>query len=163
ETLRSGRFAARVRALPILQAMPDEEPMLHGLIVGQIDASRRLVLQAEVLRVGGASDLVLRRLRERVDENAHTALLLLAATLDDRRAAGGGGLLRPTPAGRGRAVLLEAWEAVLPAGEAARVLPLLDRERPRATADWVAGVLESQPTTFDQVVREIVADADQLT
>src|SRR4029077_12711524 len=85
ETLRSGRLAARVRALPILRSMLDEEPTLQRRIDGQIDASLRLVLQGEVLRVGGASDLVLRRLRERVDENAHTALLLLAATLDDER------------------------------------------------------------------------------
>ena len=163
ETLRSGRLAARVRALPILRAMSEEEPALQRLIDGQVDASLRLVLQAEVLRAGGASDLVLRRLRERVDENAHTALLLLAATLDDERIDRASELLRSTPGGRERAVLLEALEAVLPAEEAARVLPLLDRERPGAIAALVADGLGSQPTTFDEVARAVVADGDQLT
>jgi len=159
ETLRSGRLAARARALPILRAMPDEELDLQGLIDAQVDASLRLVLQAEVLRAGGVSELVLRRLRERVDENAHTALLLLAAALDDERIGRASELLRTTVSGRERAVLLEALEAVLPGEEAARVLPLLDRERPRA---FTARVLGSLPT-FDEVAREVVTDGDHLT
>jgi hypothetical protein len=163
ETLRSGRLAARARALPILRAIPYEELALQRLIDRQVDASLRLVLQAEVLRAGGASDLVLRRLRERVDENAHTALLLLAAALDDDRIGRVSELLRTTASGRERAVLLEALEAVLPAEEAARVLPLLDHERPRAVAARAARVLGSRPAAFDEVAREVVADGDHLT
>ncbi|TMA69226.1 MAG: cyclic nucleotide-binding domain-containing protein [Deltaproteobacteria bacterium] len=163
ETLRSGRLAARARALPILRAMPEEELSLQRLIDRQVDASLRLVLQAEVLRTGGAADLVLRRLRERVDENAHTALLLLAAALDDERITRASELLRTTASGRERAVLLEALEAILPTEEAARVLPLLDRERPRAIAARAVRVLGSQPATFDEVAREVVADEDHLT
>ena len=60
--------------------------------------------------------------------------LLLAATLDDERIGRASALLRSTSSGRERAVLLEALEAVLPAEEAGRVLPLLDRERPRQLA-----------------------------
>ena len=163
ETLRSGRLAARARALATLRAMPEEELALPGLIDRHVDAGVRLVLQAEVLRAGGASDLVLRRLRERADQNVHAALLLLAATLDDERIGRASALLRTTTRGRERAVLLEALETVLPAEEAARFLPLLDRERPRVIAARAARVLGGQTATFDDVARQVVADGDPLT
>jgi hypothetical protein len=163
ETLRSGRLTARARALHILRAMPEEELALQGLIDRQVDAGLRLVLQAEVLRAGGASDLVLRRLRERADESVHTALLLLATTLDDERIGRASELLRTTARGRERAVLLEALETVLPAEEAARFLPLLDRERPSMIAARAARVLGSHTASFDEVARDVVADGDPLT
>jgi AAA family ATP:ADP antiporter len=157
ETLRTGRLAARARALHVLRAMPEDEVALQELIDDQVDAGLRLVLQTEILRAGGASDLVLRRLRERADDNVHAALLLLATALDDERIGRASQLLRTTASPRERAVLLEALEAVLPAEEAARAVPLLDRERPRAIVAGAARVLSSRPATFDEVAREVAA------
>jgi hypothetical protein len=162
-TLRSGRLAARARALPILRAMPDEEAGLQDLVDREVETSLRLLVQAQALSAGGVSNLVLRRLRERIDESAHTALLLLAAALDDERIGRTSELLRHAGGGRDRAVVLEALEAVLPADEALRLLPLLDHERPRAIAARVARTLGSRPPSFDEAVAAVLADGDRLT
>ncbi|HXJ36942.1 MAG TPA: cyclic nucleotide-binding domain-containing protein [Candidatus Eisenbacteria bacterium] len=163
ETLRFGRLAARARALPILREMPEEEQALQGLVDREVEASLRLLVQGEALRAGGAADIVLRRLRERVDENAHTALLLLAAALDDERIGRASELLRSTTSSRERAVLLEALEAVLPAEDAERLLPLLERESPHAIAARAGRLLGSAPPSFDDAARALATDGDALT
>src|SRR5262249_48602710 len=123
----------------------------------EVEASSRLLVHAEALRAGGASELVLRRLRERVEGSAHTALLLLAAVLDDERVGRVSDLLRSVGSARDRAVLLEALEAALPPEECARLLPLLDHESPAARG------LGNRLPSFDETVAAVMADGDRLT
>jgi CRP/FNR family transcriptional regulator, cyclic AMP receptor protein len=163
ETLRSGRLAARARALPVLRALPDGERLLEELVDHEVATSLRLVVMTEALRGGGADAVVLRRLRERIEESAHTALLLIAAVLQDERIGRVSDLLRSAGEGRDRAALLEALESALPDEDAAQLLPLLDRERPRAIAARAARTLGGRPPSFDEAVTALVTDGDRLT
>jgi len=162
-TLRSGPMTARARALSILRALEDEGPLLEELIDREVDASLHLLVQADVLRAGGVSDVVLRHLRERVEGSGHMALLLLAAVLNDERVGRVSDLLRSARDGRARAVLLEALEAALPPEEGARLLPLLDHESPRAIAVRAARRLGRRPPSFEEAVAAVVKNDGRLT
>ena len=85
-------------------------------------------------------------------EGAITALLLLATTMEDDRVRRAGELLRGERSGRERAVLLEALEAVLPADDAERLLPLLEGDSSRMAAR-AARLLGSPLPTFEEAAR----------
>ena len=102
-------------------------PRCTTLIDREIARIQRLVLHATGSPRGRRPELVLQRLRERIDEGAHGTLLLLAALRDDDRLAALGAAAGALPrTGAPRAVLLEALEALLPPADRARLLPLLD-------------------------------------
>ena len=158
DTLHRGKRAARQAVLPILRDLHVDAATLRALIEREVEGIQRTRVQLYGLRRGHLAEIVLQRLSERVDEGAHTALLLLATLRNDDRLAVLGRLLARSPQGRGRAVLLEAIEALLPLGERLRLIPLLDDADPRA-----ARSLGRPLPSFDEAVRDALADPDPLT
>ncbi len=132
EALRSGKRATRDAVLPVLADLPLDVAALREVLDRELEAAARARTQLHALGAGRVSALVLQRLGERVDEGVHTALLLLATLRHEERIAVLGRLLARCAPGRGRAVLVEALEALLPPEESARVLPLLEERAPRA-------------------------------
>jgi hypothetical protein len=137
--------------------MPVDKVSLRTLIEREIDSIRRNLAQLYGLRTGPVSDLVLQRLDERVEESVHTTLLLLATLHHEERLAALGRLLARSPSGPGRAVLLEALEALLPPGEKARLLPLIEGSGSAAAA------LGREPPSFEEALRAALTDHDALT
>jgi AAA family ATP:ADP antiporter len=162
-TLRFGRFRAREAVLPILVGLPVESERLTELVDREIDVIRRLIVQAEALRVGDVSDAVLQRLHERIDESSHTAVLLIAAVRDDERLARVGRLLGRTHSVRDRALVLEALEALLPPEDRTRLLPLLEDGSSAALARTAAEALGRPMPSFDEAVAEVLAGSDGLS
>jgi hypothetical protein len=162
DTLHNGRRAARQTVLAILRDLQVAAPTLRVLIDREIAAMQRIRLQLYGLSGGDVSDLVIQRLRERVDERAHTALLLLAALLDEDRLAVLGRLLSRSPHGRHRAVLLEAIEALLPPEDRGRFMPLLDDLDLRAGHAAAHGLGRPLPS-FEEGLRDAIAESDPLT
>ncbi|MGH7790300.1 MAG: cyclic nucleotide-binding domain-containing protein, partial [Candidatus Binatia bacterium] len=159
--LHRGARATRDAVLPILRDLHLAPATVRGLIDREIGHMQRTVLLLHGL-ASGASELVLQRLRERLGEHLHSVLILLATQRDAERFVVLGRLLARTPQGRGRAVLLEALEALLPPDERGRIMPLLDDGTARA-ARVAAEALRRPLLSFEQAVREAMADADPLT
>lgn len=162
-TLRFGRFRAREAVLPILVGLPIDPERLQGFVDREIELTRRLIVQAEVLRAGEVAEPVLQRLYERIDESSHTAVLLIAAARDDERLARVGRLLGRTHSTRDRALVLEALEALLPPAERDRLLPLLEEGNATALARTAAEALGRPWPTFDETVAEVLASSDGLS
>jgi hypothetical protein len=161
--LRFGRFRLRQAVLAILGGLPIEPATLDDLADRELDRIRQLLLLAEALRRGGIHEVVLQRLRERVDESAHTTIMLLAARHDDDRLGHAGRLLAHAHSARDRTLILEALEALLPPAERDRLLPLLEEASPRALAKTAAEALDRPLPSFDEAVRETLATQDALT
>jgi CRP-like cAMP-binding protein len=136
---------------------------LDTLVERELGSMRRLILQAESLRLGHVADIVLQRLRERLDESSHTAVLLMAALLDDERLARIGRLLGRTHTVRDRALVLEALEALLPPAERTRLLPLLEEGSSTALARVASEALGRPVPSFDEAVAEVLASSDGLS
>jgi AAA family ATP:ADP antiporter len=132
DTLHRGKRPARLAVLPILRDLHVDAATLRFLIDREIEHIQRTRLLLYGLARGRVSGLVVQRLRERVDEDAHGALLLLATLHNEERLAVLGRLLARSPHGRGRAVLLEALDALLPPDPRIRLMPLLDDVDSRA-------------------------------
>jgi ATP/ADP translocase len=162
DTLHSGRRAARQTVLSILRDLQVAAPTLRSHINRETAAMQRTRLQLYALTGSGLSDLALQRLRERIDERAHAALLLLAALLDEDRLAVLGRLLARSPRGRNRAVLVEAIEALLPPDERERLIPLLDDLDARTARDAAQALGRPLPT-FAEGWHDALAEADALT
>jgi len=162
-TLRFGRFRARQAVLAVLGELPIDPAVLHGLVERELDRIRQILLLHEALRRGGAADVALQRLRERVDEGTYTAVLLLAAIHDDERLAKAGRLLLRVHTRRDRALVLEALEALLPPADRGRLLPLLEDTGFAALARTAGAALERPLPSFDQAVTEAMASNDALT
>jgi hypothetical protein len=135
---------------------------LERLVDREIEIIRRLILQREALRLGGAADVVLQRIAERIDEASHTTILLLAAIRDDPRLARVGRLVGRMHSDRDRALVLEALEALLPPDERQRLAPLLDDGSP-GTAHALAESMGATVPAFEEAVAEILASGDTLT
>ncbi|MFN2377833.1 MAG: hypothetical protein ABR538_14960, partial [Candidatus Binatia bacterium] len=110
----------------LLRDLQADPATLEAVIDREIQASRELLMVLGVLDEAGMSRLLLQRIRERVDESMQTALELLASVLREDRIARVSRTLGRGWNLRDRAVLLEALEALLPASESARILPLLE-------------------------------------
>jgi len=162
DALHRGKRAVRQAALPILRDLHVDAATLRALIEREIEAIQRIHWQLFGLRHGPLADIVLQRLRERIDEGVQTLLLLLATLRNEERFAVLGRLLARSPRDRGRAVLVEALDALLPLDERRRLLPLLDHADPRA-ARAAARALGRPLPAFDDAVREALADPDRLT
>ena len=107
--------------------------------------------------------IVVQRLEERIVEGLHTTLLLLATLLHEHRIAALSHLLTRSQDGRARALLLEALEALLPPVESARLMPLLEADNSSALAAAAARALGRKLPSFDEAIRETLADHDRLT
>ena len=153
--LRTGPRATRAAALARLREIPVDAATLRSLIEREVEAIRLDLVHLHGLGTGPVSDLVLQRLRERVDESAHTTLLLLAALHHEDRIANLGHLLVRSGGGRARAVLLEALESLLPPAERARLMPLLDDTASAAVT--AAAALGRDLPSFDDALRETLA------
>jgi len=162
DALHRGKRATRSAVLPILRDLHVDAATLRALIDREVAGIQRTRLLRYGLRSGSVSDVLLQRLGERVDEGAHTALMLLAALRNEDRFAVLGRLLARSPRGRGRAVLLEALEALLPPGERARLMPLLDDDDSRAARAAAEALRRSLPA-FEEAAREALAEQDALT
>ncbi len=162
-TLRFGRFRARQAVLAILVGLPIDPERLTALVEREVDTMCRLILQAESLRLGDAEAVVLQRLRERLDESSHTAVLLIAAVHDDERLARIARLLGRTHSVRDRALVLEALEALLPPAERVRLLPLLEDASPAALARAATEASGRPVPPFDDAVAEVLASSDGLS
>ena len=162
DTLHRGKRAARQAVLPILRDLHVDSSTLRMLIDAEIAAIQRTRLLLHGLARGDVSSLVVQRMRERVDENAHSALLLLAALEHEDRLAVLGRLLARSPRGRSRDVLLEAVEALLPPDPRLRLMPLLDDVDGRA-AVAAAEALDRTLLSYDEALREAMAESDALT
>jgi hypothetical protein len=114
DALHRGKRAVRQAALPILRDLHVDAAILRALIEREVEGIQRTHLQLFGLRHGHLADIVLQRLRERIDEGAHTLLLLLATLRNEERFAVLGRLLARSPHARGRAVMVEALDALLP-------------------------------------------------
>ena len=93
----------------------------------------------------------------------HTVLFLLATIRHEDRIASLAHLLARSPDGRGRALLLEGLEALLPPEEGKRLLPLLEHDAAETCAEESARILGRELPSFDVAVRETLADRDLLT
>ncbi|MCC6763147.1 MAG: cyclic nucleotide-binding domain-containing protein [Deltaproteobacteria bacterium] len=162
-TLRFGRFRAREAVLPILVGLPVDPARLQTLVDREVDVIRRLILQIEALRLNANAGAALQRLRERLDESSHTAVVLIAAARDDERLARVGRLLGRTHSTRDRALVLEALEALLPPKERERLLPLLEDGSPGMLARRAAEALGRPLPTFEEAVAEVLASSDGLS
>jgi CRP-like cAMP-binding protein len=163
EVLRTGRLIARSRALVVLRDMPEAPGNLGALVAREVDHGLRLQIVAGALNAGGTADVVLQRLRERIDTSALAALLLLDVLLDDERIGRVCELLGRTVSRRDRGVLLEALEAVLPPEESARILPLIEGGHVATSAALASRILRTPPLTFEAAVRQVLTDGDPLT
>jgi hypothetical protein len=163
DALEHGKRAVRDATLPILRDMPVSAATLHALIEREVGQMQHVLLKMHGLRKGPARDAVLQRLRERIAEGLHTTLLLLATVLHEDRIAALGRILVQSRDGRRRAVLLEALEALLPPAESAWLIPLLERADPSTLAPAAARALGRPLPSFDEAVRDTLADHDQLT
>jgi ATP/ADP translocase len=161
DALHFGKRAVRDAVLPILRDIHVDDARLRTLIDCEVDTIRRLLIRLHGLSAGPVSELVLQRIRERVDESVLATLHLLATLLHEERLATVGRQLMRFRSGRGRAVLIEALEALLPPAESARLMPLLDEGRGRAAS--AANALGRGLPSFDEALRETVADHDRLT
>jgi CRP-like cAMP-binding protein len=160
DTLHRGKRAARQAVLPILRDLHLDSTTLRALIEREIEGLQRTRLLSYGLRRGHVSEIVLQRLSERVDEGAQIILLLLATLRNEARFAVVGRLLVRSPHGRGRAVLLEALEALLPLDERLQLIPLLDDQ---ADPHAAARALDRPLPSFEDAVREALADSDAIT
>jgi len=163
DALHFGKRAIRDAVLPLLREMPVDTATLRGLIDRQIDAIRRTLLQRHGLSVGQVSDLALQRLVERADENVHATLLLMATLLHDERIAVVARLLARSRSGRARAVLVEALEVLLPPQERERIMPLLEDREFLVPAAAAAEALGRKLPSFEEALRDSLAEPDQLT
>jgi hypothetical protein len=158
-----GRRAVREAVLPILHDMPCDAAVLRARIGSEINGIQRLVLQLSGLRAGDVSQLVLQRIEERIAEGLHTTLLMLAMQQHNDQIAALGHLLYHSRDGRGRAVVIEALEALLRPAENARLLALLEGGSVSGAAVAAAEALGRPLPSFDDAVRETLTDTDALT
>ncbi|MFN8546004.1 MAG: cyclic nucleotide-binding domain-containing protein [Candidatus Binatia bacterium] len=156
--LHFGRRAIRAAALPLLREMPVDRRTLRTLVDAELDGVRRLARLRHGLAAGGAADLVLQRLGERLDESLHGLLVLLAILHHEDRFAVLARLL--TRSQSTRAVLFEALETLLPPADRARLLPLLEES---AASPAAAQALGRPLPSFDEALRDALVDRDPLT
>jgi hypothetical protein len=159
--LRHGGRRAREIVPSLLRDMQADPAVLRGVIDREIAASRERLILIAVLEAADQSRLVLQRLRERVDESMHTVLELLSAIIDDERIARVCRSLGRSWNVRDRAVLLEALEALLPAEESARILPLLEDHGTQRLA--VAASDGSAWPTIEESIARLLQSSDFLT
>lgn len=149
----------REALLPVLRDIPVDSGTLQALIDSELEGIRHVLELERGLAGATTSGLVRQRLSERIDEGTRATLSLFAALFHDDRIAELGPLLERVNAGRERAVLLEALEALLPAGQASNLLGLLD------AGAGVPATTENgdSEAARDRALRSALADDDSLT
>jgi len=161
--LRHGGRRGRAVLPAMLRDIRVDHSVLRAVIDREIDRSRELLVVLGVLDASAVSRLLLQRLREQVDESLRVVLELLAAVLDDDRIASVCRSLGPAWNVRDRAVLLEALEALLPAAEGARILPLLEDQSAQRLALIAARALNRPWPTLEEAISRALASHDGLT
>jgi hypothetical protein len=159
--LRHGGRRAREIVPGLLRDMQADPSVLRGVIDRELDASRERIVLIAVLEASEQSKLLLQRLRERMDESMHCVLELLSTLLEDDRIAGVCRSLGRSWNVRDRAVLLEALEALLPAEESARILPLLEDHGSQRLA--AAAADERHWPTLEEAIARLLQSSDFLT
>lgn len=161
--LHRGGRRARELAPALLLELQADPAVLRGLVDREIGSARELLVSLAALEAADVSRLVLQHLRERADDCLHCALELLAALAGDERIAE---VCRTLGRGwnqRDRAVLLEALEALLPAEEGERILPLLEEQGAQRLAAATAHGLGHSFPTAEQALAQALASQDPLT
>jgi hypothetical protein len=159
--LRHGGRRAREVVPGLLRDMHAEPEVLRAVIDREIEASRERMVLIGVLDASAQSRLVIQRLRERVDESMHCVLELVAALLGDERISGVCRSLGRSWNVRDRGVLLEALEALLPAVESARILPLLEEHSAQRLA--VEAADGQKWPTLEEALARLLQSSDALT
>lgn len=160
--LRHGGRRAREAAAGILRELRADPAALQPLIDRETARSQELVILLGAFEAQQASRLVLQCLRERIDESVHAVLELLSAVLDDPRIAN---VCRSLGRGwnvRDRAVLLEALDALLPAAERMRILPLLEDHSAQRLGAASAQALGRRWPTLEEAIAQAVSLRDPL-
>jgi CRP/FNR family cyclic AMP-dependent transcriptional regulator len=160
--MRHGGRRAREIVPGLLRDMQADPAVLRGVIDREIESSRERLVLIAVLEASNQSRLVLQRLRERVDESMQCVLELHSAMLDEERIARVCRSLGRSWNVRDRAVLLEALEALLPAEEGARILPLLEDHGAQRLAAAVTAD-ESKWPTLEEGIARLLQSSDFLT
>lgn len=162
-----GKRSTRNAILSLVRELEVDNETLRDLYRRELDWIRRTVVLLHA--VSGrdarrrAPQIVLQRLRERMDEGLHTALLFLTAIYDEDRIAELDALLRRSEGPRQDAILLEALESFLAPEDKAQLLPLFDTRSLEVRAAIAASGLRTPLPTFEEARRALLEDPDDLT
>ena len=124
--VESGSPGRREAVVSVLRELELDAAELETLYARQLEAARTAALLRAALEAEDASGLVLRRLEERMDESIETLLAFVAVLEDDDRVGELERRLRRAPDERGRDIVVEALEAVLPSAVRPDIVPLLE-------------------------------------
>ncbi len=158
-----GPRRTRDAILGIVRELPVAREDLVNLCREEVRASLELALRCDALERADVSQLLLRRLEERIDEGVHTALLFLTAIHDEDRLLELDHLLRTTAGERERAILLEALEALLEPEERRALVPLIERRSHHSRARAAAEILGTRVPTVEEAKAILRDDPDELT
>jgi hypothetical protein len=161
--LSFGRRSRHEGLFRLLRDLEVEEKTLRTLFERELDAVRRALVQRGALGREHGSPILLQRLDERVEEGVQTALSILGALRSDDALAELSRALRRAHDVRGRAILLEALEALLEPGERAALLPLVDERPLEERAGEAARRLGAAIPPPDVAIQSLLDDADELT
>lgn len=160
--LSYGKRSKREGILEVMRELDLHPESLRALYESELDAVERDMARLVALENRSAFSLLRRRLRERVAEELHTALLFLAAIRGEDRIAELGERLQAV-AGRRRqhAIVLEALESLLAAADKRRLMQLLEDPDVEATA--LSLTRRGAVPSLNEAVQELLDDSDQLT
>lgn len=160
--LAFGKRSKRDGILEVMRELHLHPDALRTLYEAELDAVERDLGRIMGLAERPVFGLLRRHLCERVREEIHTALLFLAALRGEDRIAELGDRLQEV-AGRRRqyAIVVEALESVLLAGDKRRLLPLLEDPDVEVTAaSWTR---MGEVPEVDVAVQELLDDSEELT
>jgi hypothetical protein len=160
--LSFGKRSKREGILEVMQDLDVSAETLRVLFETELDAVERDLAYLRALGERPAYVLLYQRLRERVQEQLHTAVMFLAAI---RREAGiaelGDRLQHVHGLRRQYAIALEGLESLLTAEERARIIPLLEQ----ADLEEAARAAERgrAPLPLERALEALRRDPDELT
>jgi hypothetical protein len=158
-----GHRSARDALLSIIRELRVRGDTLRALYEREVESIQWTSAHLFTLRISRASEIVLQRLEERIDEGLHTALLFLAAIRDEDRIAETAELIAHCNHPRQHAILVEALDAELGPGEKRALLPLLEERFDRQRGRRAAPALGIPQPTREEALRALRSDPDELT
>jgi CRP-like cAMP-binding protein len=161
--LSFGKRGTRDAILPILRQLRVERATLRGLYERELESVRRKLIHRQALSQEIAAALVLQRLRERIDETLHTALLLLAAIYNEDRIAELGERIKRGGGAGVNALLFEALDALLEPHEKAELMPLMGDRPLDLRAHSAAASLGVPVPDVQQAIHALLEESDDLT
>ena len=161
--LSFGKRSKRDAILPILRQLRVERSKLRDLYHRELESVRRKLIHQHALSQEIAAVIVLERLRERIDESLHTALLFLAAIYNEDRIAELGERIKRGGGAGVNAMLLEALDALLGPHEKAELMPLMGDRSLALRAHSAAASLGIPVPDARQAILALRDESDELT